>query len=100
MTVNELTLDQAIDFCNILNKANINLEDLVDLNNNKSKTNAAKMGLKLLNKVINEIPAVREDVYKFIQSTSDVEDASKMKLKDFKEYITEFSKNNNINDFF
>ena len=100
MTVKELTLDQAIDFCNILNKANINLEDLVDLNNNKSKANAAKMGLKLLNKVINEIPAVREDVYKFIQSTSDIEDASKMKLKDFKEYITEFSKNNNINDFF
>ena len=100
MVVNELTLDQAIDFCNILNKANINLEDLVDLNNNKSKANAAKMGLRLLNKVINEIPAVREDVYKFIQSTSDVEDASKMKLKDFKEYITEFTKNNNISDFF
>ena len=100
MVVNELTLDQAIDFCNILNKANINLEDLVDLNNNKSKANAAKMGLKLLNKVINEIPAVRKDVYEFIQSTSDIEDASKMKLKDFKEYITEFSKNNNINDFF
>ena len=100
MTVNELTLDQAIDFCNILNKANINLEDLVDLTNNKSKANAAKMGLKLLNKVINEIPAVREDVYKFIQSTSDVEDPSKMKLKDFKEYITEFSKNNKLSDFF
>ena len=100
MTVNELTLDQAIDFCNILNKAHINLEDLVDLNNNKSKTNAVKMGLKLLNKVINEIPAVREDVYKFIQSTSDVEDPSKMKLKDFKEYITEFSKNNKLSDFF
>ena len=100
MTVKELTLDQAIDFCNILNKANINLEDLVDLNNNKSKANAAKMGLKLLNKVINEIPAVREDVYKFIQSTSDIEDASKMKLKDFKEYITEFSKNNKLSDFF
>ena len=100
MTVNELTLDQAIDFCNILNKANINLEDLVDLNNNKSKANAAKMGLRLLNKVINEIPAVREDVYKFIQSTSDVEDPSKMKLKDFKEYITEFSKNNKLSDFF
>ena len=100
MVVHELTLDKAIDFCNILNKAHINLEDLVDLTNNKSKANAAKMGLRLLNKVINEIPAVREDVYKFIQSTSDVEDASKMKLKDFKEYITEFTKNNNISDFF
>ena len=100
MVVNELTLDQAIDFCNILNKANINLEDLVDLTNNKSKANAAKMGLKLLNKVINEIPAVRKDVYEFIQSTSDVEDPSKMSLKDFKEYITEFSKNNKLSDFF
>ena len=58
------------------------------------------MGLKLLNKIINEVPAVREDVYKFIQDTSNLEDASKMKLKDFKEYITEFSKNNKLSDFF
>ena len=100
MTVNELTLDQAINFCDILSKAHINLEELLDFSNTKSKAANMKMGLKLLNKIINEVPAVREDVYKFIQDTSNVEDASKMKLKDFKEYITEFSKNNKLSDFF
>lgn len=100
MKIKQLQLEQVIEFCDLLNKANIDLAELIDVQQLKNKKYAENFGLRLISKIIKEIPAVKEDLYKFIQDTSDVEDASKMSLKDLKEYISEFGKENDLKDFF